>query len=326
MSQQLKRARVSFAAHEVYRLLLEDVELAAEPSGKLRGFGELPAVGDWVMARLAGDFALIEEVLPRFTAFIRRAAGRRVEAHCVAANMDVVFIVCGLDGDFNPRRVERYFVLAKESGAEPVIVLNKSDVCADTRARAALVEAIAPGASVLPLCARESVEPLRPLLEGRTAALLGSSGAGKTTIANALAGGERWRTQSVRESDSRGRHTTTSRMLIPLPDGAFLIDTPGMRELALWADESTLDSVFTDVAELAGRCRFADCTHETEPGCEVRAALEAGALDFRRWESFRKLRGEIRRQEIESNVHLRLEQRRRWKMMHKAMRNWGKGD
>ncbi len=298
------------------------MEVPAEPSGRLRAFSELPSVGDWVRARVMPDFALIEEVLPRSTAFLRRAAGRRAEAQCVAANIDPVFIVCGLDGDFNARRLERYLLLAKESGAEPVIVLNKSDVCDVTESRLAEVKPIASGAEVLALSARQSVEPLRRLLgRGRTAALLGSSGAGKTTIANALLGGERWRTQSVRESDSRGRHTTSGRMLITLPDGAFLIDTPGMRELALWADENTLDSVFEDVADLAAGCRFRDCTHESEPGCEVRAALEAGELDTSRWKSFRKLRGEIRRQEMASDVHARLEQKRKWKQIHKAMRN-----
>jgi ribosome biogenesis GTPase / thiamine phosphate phosphatase len=299
----LIRGRVSFGAHEAYRVLLDGgVESAALPAGTLRAYGDLPAVGDWVWVRPAAEFSLIEAVEARKTAFIRKAAGREHASQCVAANIDLCFVVCGLDGDFNLRRIERYLVLAWESGAQQVIVLNKADICVDVEAAVNAVRCIAGRGDVIALSASRSVKPLRSWLQpGLTAALLGSSGTGKSTIANGLTGST-LATREVREHDSRGRHATTARMLMSLPDGAWLIDTPGMRELGLLASETSVDLGFPEIAALAEQCRFADCRHEQEPGCAVRLALEDGRISPGRWVSYAKLQREARHHALEVDV------------------------
>jgi ribosome biogenesis GTPase len=280
-------------------------------------------VGDWVAARKVDhDFALIEEVLPRRTQFSRAAAASGVRQQVIAVNVDLAVIVCGLDHDFNLRRIERYLVLARESKGDALIVLNKADVCSDAEERLRAVRAIAgENQRVLLLNARQSVEPLRPFIQGKTIALLGSSGAGKSTIANALLGEERQSTGEVREGDSRGRHTTTSRMLLPLPGGGALIDNPGMRELQLWASESSLEDVFGEIASLAAGCRFADCTHSSEPKCAVQQALESGELDAARWQSYRKLQAELQHHLRQQDVSAAAAQKKKWKAIHKAMRH-----
>lgn len=315
----LIRGRVSFGAQEEYRVLLEGGgESAAEPSGALRAYGELPAVGDWVRVRPASEFCLIEEVEARRTAFIRRAAGRVHASQCVAANIDVCFVVSGLDGDFNLRRIERYLVLAWESGARPVVVLNKADVCVDAGAAVDAVRSTAGEAEVVAISARRSVEPLGPWLwPGATAALLGSSGAGKSTIANALTGGA-LATHEVRENDSRGRHTTTASMLMAVPGGAWLIDTPGMRELGLLANETSLDLGFPDIASLAAQCRFGDCRHEQEPGCAVRQALDEGRIPAGRWVSYAKLQREARHHALEADSSAQRAEKQKWRAIHQA--------
>jgi ribosome biogenesis GTPase len=277
-------------------------EWTAEVSGRFRhrtrersGY---PAVGDWVaLEPFAGDRAIIHGVLERRSAFIRKAAGFVTEPQVVAANVDTVFLVAGLDGDFNLRRIERYLTTAWDSGASPVIVLNKRDLCRDPDAAVAEVERIALGTPVIAVSARDGAnfESLGRCLEsGKTAAFLGSSGVGKSTLINRLLGAERQPTRPVREDDSRGRHTTSRRELIALPGGGLLIDTPGMRELQLWADEESLARAFDDVEDLATGCRFRDCRHEDEPGCTVRQAIASGALDPGRLESYLKQRRELR--------------------------------
>lgn len=315
----LIRGRVSFGALEEYRVLLEDGgEAAAEPSGALRAYGELPAVGDWVWVRPVFEFCVIEEVEARSTAFLRRAAGRAHAPQCVAANIDVCFVVSGLDGDFNLRRIERYLVLAWESGAHPVVVLNKEDICADVEAIANAVRSASGAAEVVAISARRSVEPLRPWLwPGATAALLGSSGTGKSTIANALTGGT-LATREVREHDSRGRHTTTASMLMALPGGAWLIDTPGMRELGLLASDRSLDWGFPEIAALAAQCRFGDCRHQKEPGCAVRQALEEGRIPEGRWASYTKLQREAGHHALEGDPRAQRAKKQKWKAIHKA--------
>ncbi len=321
-SEGLELGRVSFAAHEQYRIFLESGECEATPAGKLRWDEILPGVGDWIAARrVDASLALIEAVLPRRTRFSRRAPGSSVAEQVIAANLDLVMVVCGLDGDFNLRRIERYLVLARESGASPVVVLNKADLCADTGNRLELIQSLAPDVRIVAISARESVEPLVLLVRGQTVGVLGSSGAGKSTIANGLLGIDRQATGTVRETDSRGRHTTTSRMLIPLPGGGAIIDTPGLRELQLWASEEALEGVFRDVADLAAQCRFGDCRHSNEPGCAVRAALENGELDPARWASYGKLEAELRHRSLEQDVHARIAQKNKWKAIHKEMRN-----
>lgn len=277
-------------------------EVLAEVSGRFRyqttdrsGF---PVVGDWVaLEPFGGDRAMIHAVLERQSAFSRKAAGELTEAQVLAANLDTVFLVTGLDGDFNPRRIERYLTAAWESGASPVIVLNKSDLHEDITDVVAEVEAVALGTPVAVVSARDgaNIDSLRRHLRpAKTAALLGSSGVGKSTLINRLLGKERLPTGPVRGGDSRGRHTTSGRELIALPGGALLIDTPGLRELQLWADNRSLICAFDDVENVAARCRFADCLHESEPGCAVREGLTSGALDPARFESYLKQQRELR--------------------------------
>lgn len=251
------------------------------------------AVGDWVLL----EGVQIVAMLPRRSLVKRAAAGEHYRQQPIAANVDVVLVVTGLDGDFNPRRIERYLLLVRGLGVQPVVVLTKTDLPgADPEAaRAALADSLQ-GVPVVALDARDpaSAEALAPWLRpGVTAALIGSSGTGKSTLANTLLGEQRMKTAAVRERDSRGRHTTTWRALIPLPSGACLIDTPGMRELKPTGEESLAEGGFADIEELAARCRFRDCRHAGEPGCAVRAALEAGELDPARLRNYFKLRDEV---------------------------------
>lgn len=295
-------ARVALEHKHAYALLAAEGEFSGELVGRLlQGFSraELPAVGDWVAAELRPEArrASIHAVLPRRTRFSRRAPGERDEEQVVAANIDTVFLVCGLDGDFNPRRVERYLALSRGSGAASVVVLNKADLATAAGAQVAQMQAVAGEVPVHAISAvrGDGVEALMPYLgPGVTVALLGSSGAGKSTLANRLLGADRQAVGAVRTHDERGRHTTARRELFVLPGGGLLIDTPGMRELQLWSSaREGLAAVFPEVVELAASCRFRDCRHETEPGCGVRAALAAGTLAPERWASFLKLRGEL---------------------------------
>lgn len=253
------------------------------------------AVGDWVLLDPAHD--RIDRLLPRSALLRRAAAGEHYKTQLIAANVDTVFIVCGLDHDFNPRRLERYVMLARSAGSAPVIVLTKRDLQPDWEARldelASLRDDDVP---IIAVNARElaSRDVLAPwTASGQTVALLGSSGAGKSTLTNALLGIERQKTGAVRETDSRGRHTTTHRSLLVLPGGACLIDTPGMRELKMVGDENVSTAGFSDIEELAGECRFRDCKHGREPGCAVQQALRSGDLDPARWAQYEKLQAEL---------------------------------
>lgn len=256
------------------------------------------AVGDWVLIDdgASGRHRIVV-LLPRRTAIKRGAAGEHYQQQVIAANIDIVFVVCGLDADFNPRRIERYLLLVQGGGAEAVVVLTKADKSEDTdSALAALADIAAQGVAIRAVNAkdRDSVAALEPwLLPGRTAVLVGSSGAGKSTLTNTLLGSDKMKTREVRESDARGRHTTTHRALIPLPTGACLIDTPGMRELKPTGEEDLSEGGFADIETLAEQCKFRDCRHEREPGCAVRAALEAGTLDPGRYAHYLKLRDEV---------------------------------
>jgi ribosome biogenesis GTPase len=315
-------ARVAVSQRDRYRLYAEDGELDAEPAGVLWHRAEqaagMPVVGDWVAARvLENTQAIVEAVLPRATFFSRRAAGKREDQQAIAANIDRVFLVCGLDGDFNIRRLERYLTLAAGSGAEPVIVLNKADLCADLSVCIEAAAAVATGAALVVASAKDAggLDALRQFAgAGLTIALLGSSGVGKSTIINMLVGEEHFRTQEVRERDQRGQHTTTHRELVVLPGGGALIDTPGMRELQLWAGQESVEAAFNEIAALAERCRFRDCTHTKETGCAVIAAVADGSLAAARFESYHKLKREAARHErgVEYN---------RWvRSMHRAYR------
>ena len=325
-------ARVAEEHRGRYRVLTEQGDWPAELGGRLRheaaeGGAILPCVGDWVLAHLPGKrpedgAARIERVLSRRSKFSRKESGNRSVEQVIAANIDTIFLLQSLNGDLNPRRLERYLALLWESGAEPVVVLSKADLCPDRRAAVAEFEAIARGASVHAVSSVEpdGLAPLAPyLVEGKTAALVGSSGVGKSTIVNTLLAEERLLVRDIR-ADDRGRHTTTSRHLVPLPGGGTLLDTPGMRTVILWEGEEGVETAFGDIEAFAAACRFGDCTHGVEPGCAVREALESGTLDAARYRSFLKLRGEARRQAMKTDVRLRQEESRKWRRIHMEYR------
>jgi ribosome biogenesis GTPase len=323
----LSPARVSLEHTHIYRVLSPEGERLARIAGRLRhqasGRADYPAVGDWVAVDAAstGGDARIRAILPRFSRFSRRAAGDPTEEQVVAANIDVVFLVSGLDRDFNPRRIERYVLTAWDSGASPVIVLNKADLVDDLTPFLGDVQPVAQGAPVVAVSAKrpESVVPLLAHLgRGRTAALLGSSGVGKSSIANALIGEERFHTREVRESDGRGRHASTNRQLVLLGHKGILIDTPGMRELQLWDTGDALADAFGDIDRLADECRFRDCRHVGEPGCAVSAAVDAGTLSASRLGNYHKLQQEQAFQLRQQDQRAQLEQKRRFKILTKS--------
>jgi ribosome biogenesis GTPase / thiamine phosphate phosphatase len=300
----LAPARVAVQHRSAYVLYAAAGELAGEVSGRLlhdaEAGGDLPVTGDWVAVRvLSGEQrAVVHAVLPRTSKFSRAGASdqhRVTEEQVVAANVDVVFLVSSFGDDLNPRRLERYLTMTWESGADPVVVLTKADLCDDVATAVAEVEAVTFGIPihVVSNVTGEGIDELRRWFEGnRTIALLGSSGVGKSTLVNRLVGEEALATQEVR-SDGRGRHTTSHRELVLLPEGGLVLDTPGMRELQLWSADDGFGAAFGDVEELAAQCRFADCAHRTEPGCAVRAAIADGTLPAERLASFEKLQREL---------------------------------
>jgi ribosome biogenesis GTPase len=330
----LEPGRVAIQHRGGYVVYAEAGELTAEVSGRFRhqagAASDFPVVGDWVvLERSAGEAkAVIHAVLPRRTKFSRTAPGRTGEEQVVAANLDDVFIVAALGARLNLRRLERSLALAWESGADPAIVLTKADLATDVDAAIRRVEQIARGVSIYAVSAPtgQGVAELQGCLRiGRTAALLGPSGVGKSTLINLWCGQERFAVQPVRETDQRGRHTTTRRQLVCLPCGALVIDTPGLRELQLWEGDSGVSEAFEEITELAQQCRYTDCRHENEPGCAVRAATEAGTLDPARLASHQKLRRELDSFERRQDKRAQAEEKKRNKSIHKQMRSFQKG-
>jgi len=317
----LTPGRVIVQHRGVYVVETEAAELRANASGRLShdaaGAGDLPAVGDWVAvaARPEEGTGTIQAVLPRRTKFSRKVAWAASEEQVLAANVDVVFLLTSLNEDLNLRRLERYLTLAWESGAQPVIVLTKTDLAADVARHVLEVEAIAFGVPVHAISSitGDGLDVVRSYLEpGRTIALLGSSGVGKSTLVNTLAGRELLAVREIREDDGEGRHTTTHRQLVLLPGGGLVLDTPGLRELQLWESAEGLGEAFSDIEDLAANCRFNDCAHHSEPGCAVQAALDDGTLDFGRWTSYTKLQRELAHLERRVDKRLQAEERKRW--------------
>jgi len=319
--------RIVAQHRDQYRITLPSGERNAVLAGRLRHQAQraldLPAVGDFVDVRLPEDGpAIIESVRPRRTVFVRRAAGDRPDDQVIAANIDVVFVVVGLDHDFNVRRIERYLAAVWDSGATPVVVLNKSDVCHDVGAKLQDVGRVAIGVDVLALSAlaQDGLEALQPYLQaGVTGGFVGSSGAGKSTLLNRLLGRDMQTTNAVREHDSRGRHTTTHRELFSLPGGAFVIDTPGMREFQLAGGGADVEAVFADIEALAANCRFSDCTHGNEPGCAVRTQIDADRLA-----SYQKLLRELRYEASREDPAAAQERKRQGRIGAKAYRKMKK--
>jgi ribosome biogenesis GTPase / thiamine phosphate phosphatase len=322
-------ARVVSQQRGLWRVIGDFAECWAEPSGSFRkeadAGGDWPAVGDWIRVELHAEhtMALIQGVLPRRSKFVRKVAGKQIAEQVMAANVDLAFIVAALDGDFNIRRIERYIAQCWESGARPVVVLNKADACPEPQELIAGIEGIAMGVPALLVSAKTGEgfdELVATFRKGQTIVLLGSSGVGKSTLVNRLLEEERQATHAVRESDSRGRHTTTSRQLFVLPSGAMIIDTPGLRELQLWNASEGVSQTFADVDELAAQCKFRDCLHKDEPGCAVRASIEAGELDAGRLENKRKLQREQEFLLRKMDPEIRSEQKKRIKITMRKVR------
>ncbi|MEO6338826.1 MAG: ribosome small subunit-dependent GTPase A [Caulobacteraceae bacterium] len=289
--------RIVVQQRDGYLVATDEGELRAKSSGRLlheAGEAGHPVVGDWVALslNLALRTSTIHAILPRRTAFVRRAANSMRRLQVIAANIDVAFVVTSLNADLNPRRIEHYLAAAWQSGARPVVVLTKSDLCADPQGQAAEIAALAAGCPVLVVSARQGLgldALLAQVRPGETCVLIGSSGVGKSTLVNAFLGEDRMATHAIREADDQGRHTTSHRELVLLPGGGLILDTPGIREVGLIDADEGLSVVFDDIEQLAQACKFNNCGHATEPGCAVRGALESGALDPARWAHFQKL-------------------------------------
>jgi len=325
--------RISFDSRNIYTVITEAGEMTAIPTGRMHYDAVddgLPVVGDWVVVSVLDENpprALIHAILPRRSVFSRKEAGKRVVEQPVAANIDTAFVVVGLDHNFNLRRIERYLTVVWQSGANPVVVLSKSDLCDDIDGRLAQANAAAPGVPVHTVSAPtgygfDAINSY--LLPGHTVALLGSSGVGKSTIINYLLGKDVQKVKDVREDDSRGRHTTTHRQMFLLPGGGLVVDTPGMRELQLWNADDGLTDAFTDIQSLAAGCRFTDCSHSNEPGCKVQEALETGGLDPSRFENYRKMQSELAYLARKQDYFAAQKEKLKWKRIFKEFRKTNK--
>jgi ribosome biogenesis GTPase len=327
--QGLTPARVVEEQKEAYRVVGKSGELSAEVTGRLRhqalDRSAFPAVGDWVAMDpiLSEGKAVIHEVLPRRTRLSRKVAGERSAEQILVTNVDIAFVVMSLNADFNRRRLERYLGAIWESGAQPVVLLSKADLCADRQNAADEIAAAAPAVNthILSAVTGEGLDAMTPYLSvGKTVVLLGSSGVGKSTIINRLLGAATQKTLEIRSGDDRGRHATTYRRLFLIPAGGILIDTPGMREFQLWDADSGLDDTFDDIGALSANCRFRDCQHNTEPGCAVLEAIASGTLDPDRMTNYQKLKRELQFLERRHDPAAQAEQRKWLKQVHRAQK------
>lgn len=323
-AEGLEAARVVLEYNHLYRVLSPQGELLADVAGRLRHEAatrsDLPAVGDWVVIEPRGDEAkaTIQSVLPRKSKFVRKAAGTRTEGQIVGANIDTVFLVTSLNQDFNLRRIERYLIVARESGASPVVVLSKADLCEEVEERLAEIQTVAAGVPIhsISVVNHDGLDELASYFRhGQTVALLGSSGVGKSTLINHLLGSDVQKVRGIREHDGRGQHTTTHRELILLPQGGLVLDTPGMRELHLWDGEQSLQLAFDDIEALVRSCRFSDCQHRDEPGCAIQEALAEGTIETARYQSYEKLQKELLHVARKQDINAQITEKKRWKKL-----------
>ena len=326
-------ARVSAENKNNYLLLTVFGEIIGEVSGKFlfenERQSELPKVGDWAVITFFNnnEQAVIHGILPRSTKLSRKSSDRKIDEQMIAANIDTVFIVQSLDNNFNINRLERYLAAVNQSGAAPVTVLNKMDLCNDVQEKLELVKTRTGIDGLLTVSAKTGdgiEEMIKYISPGITIALVGSSGVGKSSLINLLAGYEKFKTNEVREDDSRGRHTTTRRELVLLPSGGILIDTPGMREFGLWNADEGISETFSEFEEYSGSCKYADCSHVHEAGCAVLDALEKGMIAKERYENYLKLRKELKYLESKQSISAQIEEKRKWKTIHKEMKNFYK--
>lgn len=330
--KDLRPGRIIKVSRHLFTITFGDLTLQGEISGSFRYktvfASDFPVIGDWVLCRgVDSGTCIIEEVLPRKTRFSRKAAGNVYEEQVLAANIDIIGLVFGLNGgrNFTPGALERYVILAWESGSEPIILLNKADLATEEVQEHAvlLAEAIAPFVPVF-LVSAETGAGLKAVGKackpGKTMALVGPSGVGKSTLINALAGAEIQKTGAQREHDQTGRHTTTHRELFMLSSGGMLIDSPGLREIQLWAGEESASETFLDIEEFAANCRFSDCSHQGEPGCAVQAALSTGELDYRRYENYLDVMKEIRYLKTKQDPDAAREEKAKWKKIGKLVK------
>ncbi|WP_442599113.1 ribosome small subunit-dependent GTPase A [Neobacillus sp. D3-1R] len=329
LEQGYTLGRVALEHKRMYRVWTENGEPLCEVSGKFAFMAtareDYPAVGDWVVIqeRTSENRGTIHAILPRKSKFSRKSAGLVTEEQIVAANVDTIFLVNSLNEDLNLRRIERYLLLTWESGANPVIILSKADLCENVDEKIKEVESIALGVPIIAISALENsgLENVQQYLQpGNTVALLGSSGVGKSTITNILLGVEKQVVQEIRVGDDKGKHTTTHREMVLLPNGAVLIDTPGMRELQLWESNEGLSESFSDIEHLTALCRFRDCKHEKEPGCAVHQAIESGDLPEERLYSYKKLLKELAYLDRKVDKKAQSDEKKHWKNISKQMK------